>query len=120
MAVIGERIRALRTEKGLVQKDLAKYLNLSKTTISHYEREDRSVPIDTLIKLANYFEVDINYILGTNNRGLSKSRNIRLSDEEVEFILAMRKTSVYQNMIINPKKYARLIEMKTSSYKIKI
>ncbi len=120
MRMVGQRIRMLRKRKELTQDDLAEYLNLSKTTISHYERNERSIPIDVLIQIANYFDVDINYLCGINNRGFSIDKEIKLSDDEIDFILELRKTSSYSNMISNPKNYAKLIENRTKGYKVKI
>lgn len=117
---VGQKIRVLRKKKGLTQIQLAKALHLKDASISHYENDERMPSIDTLIKIANYFDVDISFILGINNSGYSKSKSIRMSDDEVKFILELRKTSSYKNMISNPRNYARLIEMKTSGYKTKI
>lgn len=67
--MIGERIQYLRCEKGLTQEQLGKELGLSTKTISFYEQE-RNVP-DTLmiIRMAQYFNVTSDFILGlTNNR----------------------------------------------------
>lgn len=119
VVVIGERIRKLRNSKGLTQKELGKILSMNKTTISHYEKGERSPSIETLIKISDYFKVDIKYILGMNNIGKSYDKEIKLSDEEIEFLTEIRKISVYKNIINNPVNYAKLIDMKTSGYEIK-
>lgn len=61
---VGEIIQELRQEKGVYQKDLAKYLNVSNGTISNYEKGTHSPDLDTLIKLADYFGVTTDYLLG--------------------------------------------------------
>jgi len=119
VVVIGERIRKLRNSKGLTQKELGKLLNMNKTTISHYEKGERSPSIETLIKISDYFKVDIKYTLGMNNIGKSPDREIKLSDEEIEFITEIRKISVYKNIIKNPVNYAKIIDIKTNGYDIK-
>lgn len=61
---IGERIVELREERNLYQKDLASYLNLSIGTISNYENDIHDPDLDTLCKLADYFQVSADYLLG--------------------------------------------------------
>ncbi len=58
------RIRALRKEKGLTQADLAAILKVSSRTVGFYETEGRDPDTETLKKLADYFEVSIDYLLG--------------------------------------------------------
>lgn len=62
-----ERIRNLREDKDLLQKDLAKYLNCSQVCYSRYELGLRDIPTETLIKLAKYYETSTDYILGMTN-----------------------------------------------------
>ena len=62
--IVGERLSQLRKDRGLLQKDLAKVLNVSKKSISMYERELRSPPDDIKIKLSTYFNVSIDYLMG--------------------------------------------------------
>ena len=49
------RIRDLREDSDLFQKDLAEYLQCSQVCYSHYEMGKRDIPTDVLIKLANYY-----------------------------------------------------------------
>lgn len=69
------RIRELRTQRGLTQADLAKLLNVSSRTVGFYESEERDPDTTTLKKLADYFKVSIDYLLGRsdekNNIGTS-------------------------------------------------
>lgn len=57
------RLRFLRTEKGESLEKIAKYLNVSIQTISNYEKEKRDMTPDTILKLAKYFDVSIDYLL---------------------------------------------------------
>lgn len=108
--LIGPRIRLLRKKKQISQEKLGIELNLSKTTISHYENESRIPSIETLIDIANYFEVDLNYILGLDNLIVSNKRTLQASDEEIEFLLEVRRLNVYNRVVSNPKKYAQIVE----------
>lgn len=58
-----ERIRNLREDNDLFQKDLAEYLKCSQVTYSRYELGKRDIPTDVLKKLANYFNTSIDYLL---------------------------------------------------------
>ena len=57
------RLKELRNEKKLYQKDIAHILNMSQTGYSQYETETNDIPTDILKKLATYYEVSIDYIL---------------------------------------------------------
>ena len=57
------RLRDLREDKDLTQKQLAKYLNCSQVCYSRYELGQRDIPTDVLIKLASFYGVSIDYIL---------------------------------------------------------
>lgn len=57
------RLKALRKERGVSQVKLAMDLNLSQNTISRYETEVREADYKTLIMLADYFNVSIDYLL---------------------------------------------------------
>jgi transcriptional regulator with XRE-family HTH domain len=62
--MFGQRIRKLRQARGLTMKELGQQLRLAESTISGYESESRKPDIEILHKLADYFEVNIDYILG--------------------------------------------------------
>ncbi len=63
-AKIGCIITELRKDKKITQQELAKILNVSKSTVAHYEQGINSPSLDVLIKLAKYFEVPVDYLLG--------------------------------------------------------
>lgn len=112
--LVGQRIKSLRLENDITQYELGKELSVSKTTISHYENDTRMPPLETLIQIADYFQVDLDYILGIESTGYSLKRSVKMSDEEIEFILELRRIMTYKKIISNPKKYARVIENKIS------
>lgn len=62
-----QRIRDLREDRDLKQKQLAEYLNCSQQVYSNYELGQRDIPTDVLIKLALYYNVSLDYILGLTN-----------------------------------------------------
>jgi len=62
-----ERIRNLREDKDLTQTDIAKILNMSQTGYSKYETGENDIPTSVLIKLAEFYDTSIDYLLGVTN-----------------------------------------------------
>lgn len=62
-----QRIRDLREDHDLYQREVAAYLNCSQRVYSNYEMGQRDIPTDILIRLANYYDVSIDYLLGQTN-----------------------------------------------------
>ncbi|MBQ9913944.1 MAG: helix-turn-helix transcriptional regulator [Clostridia bacterium] len=59
-----KRIRDLREDRDLKQKDIAEYLKCSQVCYSYYENGQRDIPTDVLIKLSAFYDTSIDYILG--------------------------------------------------------
>lgn len=57
-----ERIRELREDRELTQRQVAEYLHIGQTTYSDYEFDISRIPVERLIKLAEFYDVDMNYI----------------------------------------------------------
>jgi len=73
--MLGERLQELRKDAGISQKDLAEKLSLSHHTISSYERE-KSIPNDEIkVKIAQLFNVSLDYLLGLIKEPLSFTRD---------------------------------------------
>lgn len=68
-----ERLRSLRTAKKLYQKDVAKYLEIDRTTYVKYESGASEPDINTLRKLAVFFDVSLDYLLGNECNNASDS-----------------------------------------------
>lgn len=58
------RLRELREDNDLKQKDLAEYLHIRQNTYSQYENGQRQIPIDVLVALAKYYRTSTDYLLG--------------------------------------------------------
>lgn len=65
--IMYQRIRDLREDKDLKQREVAEYLNCSQRTYSNYELGQRDIPTDVLIRLANFYNVSTDYLLGQTN-----------------------------------------------------
>lgn len=62
--VIYNRIRDLREDADLTQKQIAQMLNCSQVAYSYYELGKRDIPTEVLIKLADYYNTSTDYLLG--------------------------------------------------------
>lgn len=62
--MFGTRLQTLRKERKLRQEDMAKQLGIARTTYAMYEQGNREPDYNTLIRLATFFEVSIDYLLG--------------------------------------------------------
>ncbi len=67
------RIRDLREDHDLMQKEIAAVLGIQQTVYSRYERGFQTIPLEHLIKLADYYQVSTDYLLGrTDNPDINK------------------------------------------------
>lgn len=63
-----ERMRELREEKGLTQTELANYLEVTQKTYSRYENDERSIPLEKLILLADFYQTTLDYLVGRSDQ----------------------------------------------------
>ena len=63
-----QRIRDLREDHDLTQKQIAQMLGMSQTGYSKYETGENDIPTQVLIKLADYYQTSIDYLLGRTNQ----------------------------------------------------
>ena len=81
--MLGQILKILRTESGKTQQQIAEYLGISRAAYSHFENERNEPDKETLIKLATYFGVSTDYLLGVTKirkasfEGDSSSSHIR-------------------------------------------
>ena len=81
---MGEKLKSLRIEKNLTQKQVADRIGLAISAVSSYESGTRYPSYDVLVKLARIFHVSTDYLLGMTDK-----RNIDvtgLSDNEIELV----------------------------------
>ncbi|MBQ7897961.1 MAG: helix-turn-helix transcriptional regulator [Clostridia bacterium] len=62
------RIRNLREDKNLTQSEMGKILSCSQRVYSNYERGDIDIPTTTLIKIADFHKVSLDYLLGRTEK----------------------------------------------------
>lgn len=82
--MLGEKIKTLRTLRGINQIELAKNIGVTKQCISNWENENIQPSVEMLVKLAKYFNVTTDYLLD-----LDKERTINvngLSEQQIAHI----------------------------------
>lgn len=66
--MIYRRLRDMREDKDLRQREIAEILNVSQTTYSRYESGELDIPSAALIKLADFYGVSVDYVLGRTDK----------------------------------------------------
>lgn len=69
--MVYENIRNLRKKHDKIQIELAMYLNVRQTTYSKYELGKIQIPIDILMKLADFYDVSLDYLVGRSTNDCS-------------------------------------------------
>ena len=62
------RIRDLREDNDITQAQMAKYLNVNQRTYSRYERGEHEMTLETICKIADYYNVSVDYLLNRTDR----------------------------------------------------
>ena len=62
--ILGQRLKELREEKGLTQKEIAEKFQIHSVTYLHYEKAQREPPLSLLADFAVFFGVSVDYLLG--------------------------------------------------------
>lgn len=71
--MFGKIIKELRVERKMSQEELAQKLNITQSTVGKYEREDRDLNTELIIKICRLFNVSADYLLGLENEDGTKN-----------------------------------------------
>lgn len=71
--MVFENVRNLREDSNKKQQEIADYLHIKQTTYSKYELGKINIPIEMLIKLADYYDVSVDYLLGRSKKKNQKT-----------------------------------------------
>ncbi len=82
--MLNERLRALRESRGINQKEFAKKIYASKQSVSNWENDNIQPSVEVLMRIANYFSVSTDYLLGLDDRKYIEVSN--LTEEQVAHI----------------------------------
>lgn len=103
MIAIGEKIIQLRKQHNLSQADFAKAIEVSRTIVGNYERNTNMPSVEILLKMANIFDVSIDYIIGEgqlsnyDKQVLRRIEDIEQLDNETKDKLFFLIDNVIQN-----------------------
>ena len=128
--LFGDKLKNLRINKGLTQKQLGDIIGVSGRVVGYYESNDR-FPKDEniLIKISNYFDVTLDYLLGLENKDLNNEGYI---DKELEYIIEKLKNNKSllfkgepldentRNLLLKSIKHAKEVAEDMNEYKINI
>ena len=86
MTTFGNRLQVLMKHNNVTQQELANKLNVRRGSVSNWVTDRRCPDSDTLVKIANYFDVTVDYLLGRNDETIRKPK----LDEGIKTIAARR------------------------------
>lgn len=100
-------LKNLRELHDVTQDELAKYLKVSRPTIAGYERKNRQPDFEKLIKIAEYFNVSIDYLI----TGIPTSENFPVDENALddEIVISYKKLSISSKQDLL--KYIKLLEL---------
>ncbi len=106
MNTFAKRFKQLRLSSGFSQQALAEKLKISKSSVNMYERGEREPGFETLESIADFFNVDMNYLLGSEKNVLDPGGKFKkytippqLSDKAVKIVTQID-SSLYERLCI--------------------
>lgn len=113
--MLGKRITSLRKQRNLSQYELAERLGFSRGKLANYEQGSRQPDYETLIKIADYFNVSTDYLLGKSNgeNEFSSDNRLSLTREEMKIFEELKKHPIlFHDLSSDPeKKIKELIKL---------
>lgn len=89
----GTRLKKLRVQRGLSQRELAESISIDRSMISLYENDHREIPTSTAKLIANYFNVSVDYLLGIDtarNSDTQKAESERTVSQSILICLMLK------------------------------
>lgn len=80
---LGFRIKEIRNQRGLTQKELAHRINKSKSAICGYETNAQMPPLDVLASIASVLNVSLDYLAGFEDANLISTRNLSVEQKKI-------------------------------------
>lgn len=104
MEVFQKRLKEAREERDYTQQDVGNGIFVSKQEICLYEKGKRTPPIDVLIRMANFLEVDFLWLIGMELKiPVKENRIVNLSEEDVKIVEALKKDrELYEKFLEDP------------------
>ncbi len=106
-----DRLRSLREKKGISQTEAAKRLGMARTTYSNYEAGNREPDNESLKKLAEFYEVSADYLLGrTNDPTPIEVKNENFDPEEHQFIKELREIAKEKGFELTDPEFINIVK----------
>jgi transcriptional regulator with XRE-family HTH domain len=86
MKQFGQNLQKLRTNNNMTQEDLGKLLNVSQSTIAYYESGKKQPSLETIVFIADYFRVSVDYLLGIGSFISPALQTTGLSQENLDLL----------------------------------
>ena len=109
-----EKIRKIRKQKKLKQRDLAKILNVERSTYSGWETGKDTIPLRKLIELSNYYNLSIDYLTGLNN----KKEYMFVSENINPIAIGKEIKIVRKEKNLKQKDLAKILKISPSTYSV--
>lgn len=109
-----KKLKALRAENNRTQADLAKYLNVARSTVAGYETKNRQPSHEKLTAIADYFHVTVDYLLDDGTISLESSQYVIYEEEEKKLIAKYRRLSSESKARLSD--YIRLLELNDTQH----
>lgn len=116
----GDNLKDLREAQHITQSQLAEYLQVSRPTIAGYETKNRQPDFEKLEKIADFFQVSIDFLIsGTESANVELHVNKQIDENELErdVIMAYRKLSLESKQ--DTLKYVELLQLRDDAQKAK-
>lgn len=111
--LIGERLKKRRLELHLTQQDVSDYVGVSKVSISGYEKGMRTPTLPVLIKLAEYLDLSVDYIVGRDYEVLNEEEEpykVKISREDMEILSELKSNrELYNEICQDPRRKIKAI-----------
>lgn len=106
MEVFQKRLKEAREERDYTQQDVGNGIFVSKQEICLYEKGKRTPPIDVLIRMANFLEVDFLWLIGMELKiPVKENRIVNLSEKDIKIIDALKKDrELYDKFLEDPER----------------
>ena len=106
MVIFKKRLKDMRKQLGLTQQQLGEKIYLSKGEVCAYEKGKRIPPLDVLIRIANFLEVDFLWLIGMELEcNKNEDKIVNLSDDDLKIINALKRDSnLYEKFLENPER----------------
>ena len=116
MSKFSERLRQLRTGCGLSQMEFSKRIGVSKSSVNMYERGEREPNLETLQHIADFFQVDIGYLLG-NSGSQTAVPERTVTDDDIKFALFGGSGEITDAMYDEVKRFAAFLKAREAGKK---